>query len=130
MRVAKINAVFEEMGGGTSSSWIWDSAKRLSKTNVEWECGEDGKRLIGVSNMMNAQTAKELRASGKLRFEIPALLGEVIKNPCRFSRLRLHFMIGLSGKYRVTVRIRAKMGNSGHTHSILSSFLTSSSCTS
>jgi hypothetical protein len=103
MRVAKINAVFEEMGGGTSSSWIWDSAKRLSKTNVEWECGEDGKRLIGVSNMMNAQTAKELRASGKLRFEIPALLGEVIKNPCRFSRLRLHFMIGLSGKYTVTL---------------------------
>ena len=103
MRVAKINAVFEEMGGGTSSSWIWDSAKRLSKTNVEWECGEDGKRLIGVSNMMNAQTAKELRASGKLRFEIPALLGEVIKNPSRFSRLRLHFMIGLSGKYTVTL---------------------------
>ena len=52
---------------------------------------------------MNAQTAKELRATGKLRFEIPALLCEVIKNPCRFSRLRLHFMIGLSGKYTVTL---------------------------
>ena len=103
MRVAKINAVFEEMGGDTSSSWIWESAKRLSKTIVEWEGGEDGKRLMGVSSMMSAQITKELRAAGILRFEISALLGEVIKNPCRFSRLRLHFMIGLSGKYTVTL---------------------------
>ena len=103
MRVAKINAVFAELGGEKTASWIWDSAQRLSRTIVEWECGEDGKRLVGVSNMMNAQAAKHLRPSGLLRFEIPALLGEVIKNPCRFSRLRLHFMIGLSGKYAVTL---------------------------
>jgi len=103
IRVAKINAIFEELGGEKTASWIWDSAQRLSRTIVEWECGEDGKRLVGISNMMNAQTAKNLRLSGWLRFEIPALLGEVIKNPCRFSRLRLHFMIGLSGKYAVTL---------------------------
>ena len=105
MRVAKINAVFEALGGDTSSGWIWESVKRLSRTIVEWEGGEDGKRLIftGVSSMMGAQITKELRAAGILRFEIPALLGEVIKNPCRFSRLRLHFMIGLSGKYTVTL---------------------------
>jgi hypothetical protein len=53
--------------------------------------------------MMNARVSKEARATGWLRFEIPALLGEVIKNPCRFSRLRLHFMVGLSGKYAVTL---------------------------
>ncbi len=103
MRVAKINAVFEALSGDTSSGWIWESAKRLSRTIVEWEGGEDGKRLMGVSSMMSAQITKELRATGILRFEISALLGEVIKNPCRFSRLRLHFMIGLSGKYTVTL---------------------------
>jgi hypothetical protein len=102
MRAAKINTIFQQLGGTTSSSWIWDSAKRLSKTTVEWEQGEDGKRLQGISNMMNAITSKDARASGFLRFEIPALLCEVIRNPCRFSRLRLHFMIGLSGKYAVT----------------------------
>lgn len=91
IRVAKINAVFSELGGSTSSSWIFESAERLSMTTVKWEGGEDGKRLIGISNMMNAQITKEFRVSGILRFEIPALLGEVIKNPCRFSRLRLHF---------------------------------------
>jgi Initiator Replication protein. len=103
MRTAKINAVFQHLGGSTTSSWIWESAKRLSKTTVEWELGEDGKRLQGISNMMNAVTSKEARTNGVLRFEIPALLCEVIRNPCRFSRLRLHFMIGLSGKYAVTL---------------------------
>lgn len=103
MRVAKINAVFEALGGDTSSGWIWESAKRLSRTIIEWEIGEDGKRLMGVSSMMSAQITKELRATGILRFEISGLLGVVIKNPCRFSRLRLHFMIGLSGKYTVTL---------------------------
>lgn len=105
MRVSKINAVFEELGGDTSSGWIWDSARRLSRTIVEWEEGADGSRIKaqGVSNMMNACVSKEARVTGWLRFEIPALLGEVIKNPCRFSRLRLHFMIGLSGKYAVTL---------------------------
>lgn len=103
MRAAKINAVFHELGGTTTSSWIWESARRLSKTIVEWEQGEDGKRLQGISNMMNAVTSKEARTTGFLRFEIPALLGEVIRNPCRFSRIRLHFMIGLSGKYAVTL---------------------------
>jgi hypothetical protein len=43
------------------------------------------------------------RTTGFLRFEIPALLCEVIRHPCRFSRLRIHFMIGLSGKYAVTL---------------------------
>lgn len=105
IRVAKINAVFEALGGDTSSGWIWESVRRLSKTIIEWEGGEDGKRLtfMGVSSMMSGQITKESRATGILRFEISALLGEVIKTPCRFSRLRLHFMIGLSGKYAVTL---------------------------
>jgi len=105
MRVAKINAVFEQLGGDTSSGWLWDSARRLSRTIVEWTEGEDGSRIkaYGVSSMLSARVGKEARATGWLRFEIPALLGEVIKTPCRFSRLRLHFMIGLSGKYAVTL---------------------------
>ena len=105
IRVAKINAVFEELGGDTSSGWVWDSARRLSRTIVEWTEGEDGSRIkaYGVSSMLSARVSQESRATGWLRFEIPALLGEVIRAPCRFSRLRLHFMIGLSGKYAVTL---------------------------
>jgi hypothetical protein len=103
IKVSKINTIFEQYGGEKTASWIWESAKRLSKTHVEYELNDDGKRLVGVSNLLNAQTHKDLRITGYLRFDIPPLLCEVIRAPCRFSRLRLHFMIGLSGKYAVTL---------------------------
>lgn len=104
IRTAKINAVFQERGGDTSTSWIWDGAERLTATRARWESGPDGNRLKGIANLLGgAITNKDARATGFLRFEIPALLCEVIRHPCRFSRLRLHFMIGLSGKYAVTL---------------------------
>jgi predicted DNA-binding WGR domain protein len=58
---------------------------------------------------------------------------DAAKNMHRFYQMFV--AQGLLGEWSlirewVTVRIRAKMGNSGHTHSILSSFLTSSSRTS
>lgn len=104
IRVSKINAVFTALGGDTSSSWIWDSINHLTATRAYWEAGPDGKRLKGVSVLMSgAVTDKDARASGILCFEIPKLLSEVIRKPCHFSRLRIHFMLGLSGKYAVTL---------------------------
>jgi hypothetical protein len=105
IKTTKINAVFQEHGSGdTSTSWIWDSAERLVATRVRWETGSDGNRLKGIANLLGgAITNKDARKTGFLRFEIPALLCEVIRTPCRFSRLRLHFMVGLSGKYAVTL---------------------------
>ncbi len=105
IRVSKINAVFEAMGCEKNSGWIWESANRLAGTRAYWKTtSADGKRLQGVAALMSgAITNEEARASGVLRFEIPQLLGEVIRKPCRFSRLRIHFMLGLSGKYAVTL---------------------------
>lgn len=105
IKVSKINAVFESVGGEKNSGWIWDSANRLIGTRAYWKTtGADGKRLQGVAVLMSgAITNEEARASGVLRFEVPQLLGEVIRKPCRFSRLRIHFMLGLSGKYAVTL---------------------------
>lgn len=104
IKVSKIRHIFESLGGDTSSSWIWESVNHLTATRAFWEMGPDGKRLQGVSVLMSgAITDKDARASGILRFEIPALLSEVIRQPYRFSRLRIHFMIGLSGKYAVTL---------------------------
>ena len=101
--VSKINKVFHELGGEKTASWVWESARRLSRTTVEWEEGPDEERLQGVSNLMNAIISKSKRQTGVLWFEIPKLLARVIKAPFRFSRIRLHFMIGLSGKYAVTL---------------------------
>jgi hypothetical protein len=103
IKVAKINAIFEALSGDTSSGWIWESARRLSKTVVEWEEGPDSRRLVAISNLINAKTTKDARITGVLWFEIPTLLSEVIRKPYHFSRLRIHFMLGLSGKYAVTL---------------------------
>ncbi len=102
--VKHINRVFHDLGGEKTASWIWESARRLSRTIVEWEeKGPDSERLQGVSNLMNAKISRSARETGILWFEIPAILSEVIRHPSRFSRIRLHFMIGLSGKYAVTL---------------------------
>jgi hypothetical protein len=46
IRTAKINAVFQERGGDTSTSWIWDGAERLTATRVE-----DGKPALMVTGL-------------------------------------------------------------------------------
>jgi hypothetical protein len=38
-----------------------------------------------------------------LRFAFPALLIPILKDPGHFARLRVHFLISLSGKYSVTL---------------------------
>lgn len=104
LSVAKINKVFREISGANSPAWIWDSAKRLTRTSIEWKQIEGEDRLQGVANLLSyAATHEEARADGYLKFEFPAGLIPVLKEPRRFARLRIHFLLGLSGKYAVTL---------------------------
>jgi hypothetical protein len=116
LRVSKIHALFEQLGGDTSSGWIWDSVIRLMQTVVEWESGPDGNRMTEATQLLSwAGIKKEMRLTGYLRFSIHPSLCAVIRNPCRFSRLRLHFMIGLSGKYAVTLYMLLESVANRHT---------------
>lgn len=102
--VAKVNSVFRDLGGQHETSWIWESAKRLARTVVEWEFKfDDGRYDAGVTSIFAANISKEKRQQGRLYFNFPPLLIPIIKQPGRFSRLRTHFMIGLSGKHAVTL---------------------------
>ena len=48
IKVSKINAVFEAMGGEKNTAWIWESASRLTGTRAYWKTtSADGKRLQG-----------------------------------------------------------------------------------
>ena len=101
---ADINRVFRELGGDNNLDWIWESATRLNKTSIEWEEKKDGRLSQGIASLLSyALTNKEAQESGFLRFEIPAGLFEIFKAPGRFARIRIHFMLGLSGKYAVTL---------------------------
>lgn len=99
LSVTKINQVFRELGGDHNSKWIWESARRLARTIVEWEDAE----YKGVESLLGAIITKSARDAGVLRFYFPPLLAPRIKKANRFARLRTHFMIGLSGKYAVTL---------------------------
>jgi hypothetical protein len=104
IKVSKISAVFHELGGEKNVAWIWESVFRLLQTVVEWEHGPDGDRVTEATQLLGwADIKKEAKLRGYLRFSIHPNLCEVIRAPFRFSRLRVHFMIGLSGKYAVTL---------------------------
>ena len=103
--VEKINNVFRALGGDNCKNWIWDSAKRLCKTSVEWtEIGDDSERYDGITSLLaGAITTTKAKATGRLVFEVPELLARIIRHPIQFARLRVHFLISLSGKYAVTL---------------------------
>ena len=103
--VADINKVFRELGGDNNPEWIWESATRLHRSSLEWKEVDNGECLAkGSASFLSAVRAdSKAKESGYLQFEIPALLIPIFKTPSRFARLRIHFMLGLSGKYAVTL---------------------------
>ena len=103
LSVRNINAVFRELGGEHGTKWLWESAKRLASTTIEWEYTLGDDRVQGVSSLFSAEVHKAARATGKLRFAFPQLLIPILKEPSRFARLRVHFLLKLSGKYAVTL---------------------------
>ena len=103
LSVREINAVFRKLGGEHDTRWLWESAKRLAKTTVEWEYALGDDRVQGIASLFHAEVHKSARSTGQLRFGFPPLLIPIIKNPLRFARLRVHFLLKLSGKYAVTL---------------------------
>ena len=102
--VTKINQVFRLLGGDHNTNWIWDSARRLTETKVIFECVEEDERYQGIASLLSAAAVgTRAQETGFLRFEFPAMLIPILKEPGRFARLRVHFMLGLSGKYAVTL---------------------------
>lgn len=101
--VRDICRVFRELGGDHNNGWIWESAQRLSRSIIEWEQTEADNRYRGISSLFSAVITDDARENGILRFAFPALLIPILKDPRRFARLRVHFMMSLSGKYAVTL---------------------------
>ena len=99
----EINRLFRQLSGRHHSDWIWESAKRLSRTIIEWRYTQGDKRYKGISSLFGAETDEDSKEQGVLRFHFPPLLVPILKDPRRFARLRTHFMIELSGKYAVTL---------------------------
>jgi len=101
--IKDINAVFRALGGEHSTDWIWASAKRLAQTTVEFEVTYNDERYDTVTSIFTASVPRKGKRGSELHFWFPEPLIPIIKEPLRFARLRVHFLIKLSGKYAVTL---------------------------
>jgi plasmid replication initiation protein len=93
-----IARLFRELKGGENgSAWIMASARRLRMSGLDWQDHKgDGTVALLSGLIINKET-------GTIYYEFPIFLIERLLDNQRFSRLRLHFMIGLSGKYSVSL---------------------------
>ena len=101
--IKDINGVFRSLGGEHSTDWIWNSAKRLARTTVEFEVTYGDERFDTVTSIFAASVPRKGKRGSELHFFFPEPLIPIIKEPLRFARLRVHFLIQLSGKYAVTL---------------------------
>jgi len=85
-----------------SIKWVWDSVQTLSRFTVEWIDTRGDERWECIGSLINhAETNQTARDSGILRFRFYNELVPVLKEQSRFSRMRLHFLMSLSGKYSI-----------------------------
>lgn len=101
--IKDINEVFRALGGEHSTDWIWASAKRLAQTTIEFETTYNDERYDTVTSIFTASVPRKGKRGSELHFWFPEPLIPIIKEPLRFARLRVHFLIKLSGKYAVTL---------------------------
>ena len=95
-----INALFKEASGKTgndTATRIVCSARNLSRMSIDLE-DEDEQ---GVTTMLAGLTIK--KKSGRIYYQFSDLLLRCLLENEKFSRLRLHFMLSLSGKYSVSL---------------------------
>ena len=95
-----IARLFRELkGGDNGSAWVMASARRLRMSGLDWEDETEEGTVSLLSGL------KIIKASAKIYYQFSDFLIERLLDNKRFSRLRLHFMIGLSGKYSVSLYI-------------------------
>jgi len=93
-----IARLFRELKGGENgSAWIMASARRLRMSGLDWQDHEEEGTVALLSGL------KINKVTGTIYYQFSDFLIERLLDNKRFSRLRLHFMIGLSGKYSVSL---------------------------
>ncbi|MBE9082848.1 RepB family plasmid replication initiator protein [Tolypothrix sp. LEGE 11397] len=80
---------------------LYESAKRLVQTSVEYRFTENDKRWIGLSSLMSVQVLEKEERDGFFRFRFPAEMVDILKNPSIFTRLYLQFIFSLKSKYSI-----------------------------
>ncbi len=106
IQTVKIKNYFEQQGivGDTGTNWIWEAANALHGTRVKWtETNGDKRCRKSLALVPYIELEEENRKEGILRFRLQREIVPILKEPLRFAKLRLHFLMSLSSKYAVAL---------------------------
>jgi plasmid replication initiation protein len=104
LEMEKIHKTLYEQYGirNESNVWIWDAVETLAAFRLKWVENHGDERWDHVGSLIShAKTNAKARRSGTLQFRFCDELVPVLKEQSRFSRMRLHFLMSLSGKYSI-----------------------------
>ena len=104
--IAKISKLFSEHGGDNSARWIWDSTKRLAKTQLEWvSVSQRRKKGIGFSVLLSSAQIEKDEPTGvfTLKYTLPEPLCNLLKDPEQYGRIRTQLLLSLSSKYTISL---------------------------
>ncbi|NKB17272.1 MAG: replication initiation protein [Pseudanabaena sp. CRU_2_10] len=96
-------SIVSKFSGTKDLEWIWQSAERLAGSRVKYVRIEGDRRWKGVTGLFSAECLEKEERNGVFRYAFPAPLVPIIKEPGKFARLRVQFMLGLKSKYSVTL---------------------------
>lgn len=98
IEIDKIKRVFRSIAGVKDfNSWLWDYLKNLAAIKIEYSSDS----LYGITRLFSDVSFDKKRNT--VSFEIPEKLEQSIKSPSQFARLDTYFLIGLKGKYSVSL---------------------------
>jgi hypothetical protein len=93
-----IAKLMREVGRGENGTkWLLESARHLRKSGIDWI--EGTKR--GTATLLAGLEIDE--ETGEIDYDFGRLLTEKLLDNKKFSRLRIHFLLALSGKYAVSL---------------------------
>jgi len=94
----EIAALWRKVGSADhGTQWLMDSAERLRQCGINWEDSHE----VGTCTMLSG--VKINKDTGRMYYEFGGFLTEKLLDNKVFTRLRVHFMLGLSGKYAVAL---------------------------
>lgn len=94
-----VTHIFRSITGCGRTKDLWEYVENLGNIKIKWE--KEG-NTQGFARLLSF--AEVNHDKGTIEFEIPSYLEDaILKSNYQFARLRTHFLIGLSGKYSVTL---------------------------
>lgn len=98
IKISEINRMLKECTGSTGNDWVPALLEGLAKIRIKYQSSEGR----GWGSLLSWVHIDE-KDRDYVEYEIPKGLDRLLLNPTQFGRIRTHFLLGLNGKYSVSL---------------------------